>query len=278
MTSVDDLRTLIQAGRITPQSPLDSLKFVGPYLYRRLQQNNMNTVAQLVQYAGTLTLAQLRNFLTHVTENRHANQCAPLRPQRRGVPRGRARGRDQGRIGPVSAPPAPVAAVGVQTRSMARAAAAAAARGRGGGEPARGRGADAAVPAAAHVLAPRGGERYHVRDVNRAGFNTLRNLLHAARLEWPHQYQHAARLPREHGNRDVAAALCSCKATQAACAAAPEECAWRTSGGQSLCVPMTRNAGFEGIDGFSGQRRRPHLRNDNLQFVAGWRVPDPYRG
>jgi len=102
----------------------------------------------------------------------------------------------------------------------------------------------------------------------------LRNLLVASRHEW-NQFRHAARIPREHDVRDAAAALCSCVSNQQACAA-QQGCQWATQNQQSLCIPTTRNPGFEGLDGFSGQRKRAYLRNQGLRFVRGWRVPDPY--
>lgn len=223
MSSVQELRNAMQAGTIVPQTSLEDIKFIGRYIFGKLRAQNLLTAQQLIQHTANMNLNQVKDFLTRVAQNRHANQCAP---------------------------------VGGRNRRRARA------------------GLGAAQPAAPAPAAQQQQQQYHVREVNRSGFNTLRNLLVAARHEW-NQFQHAARIPREHNVRDAPTALCSCVSSQQACAA-QQGCRWATQNQQSLCIPTTRNAGFEGLDGFSGQRKRAFLRNQGLQFVRGWRVPDPY--
>jgi hypothetical protein len=129
----------------------------------------------------------------------------------------------------------------------------------------------------------RGEGLYHIRDVNWAGFNTLINMLRAAREEWPNaprqrrvpRFVHAARLPREHVVRDRQTAHCGCLRDPATCRGT-RSCRWvmRQANGESLCVPMTQNPGFEGAGGYAGQKTKRHLPNPpRTQYVAGWRKP-----
>ena len=122
---------------------------------------------------------------------------------------------------------------------------------------------------------------YHVRDVNRLAYNTLVNLLAAARREWGLGYGPTL-LPDTHPSRSPAAALCGCLATQAQCATRPD-CRWAMEAGgagAALCVPRAANArGFEGVGARTGQRRDARLRTRGAQlgqqrYVQGWRVPD----
>lgn len=119
--------------------------------------------------------------------------------------------------------------------------------------------------------------KYHVRDVNKAGFITLRNLLQAAKKKWP-AMQHASRLPSVHVDRNRASALCGCFFSENDCEYF-RECKWEHQNEKTLCVPRnTRSHGFEGIKGAPGQRITDSNHAKILprqKFIRGWRVPEP---
>lgn len=137
------------------------------------------------------------------------------------------------------------------------------------------------------------GERYHVRDFSFVSFNSLRNLLAAARVANVGRFGHAARLPAEFQNkRDASTALCSCRQTQATCeAAGVANCRWRplaapVQGRAGVCQPVQRRrqrggrtigVAFPGIRrNEPGQRKsRANQQADaNQTFVGLWRVPE----
>lgn len=207
MSSEDMLRTQITQNQITPQTPIEKLKYIGPYLNGRLQAYGLHTVSDLIRdAAGRSSARGIEEHLTEIMRNQHANEC-----------------------------------VG------------------------------------------RGDDRYHIRDVNWAGYNTLINILRAAREEWPDRprrrgvphFVHAARLPREHVVRDRQTAHCGCLRDAETCQET-RNCRWvmRQSDGESLCVPTTQHPGFEGAGGYAGQKTKRHLPNPpQSQYVAGWRKP-----
>lgn len=146
--------------------------------------------------------------------------------------------------------------------------------------------------------APQGVNRsYHVRDFNYVAFNSLRNLLAAARQLNIGRQGHAARLPTEFdAKRDASTGECSCRLTRAACnRAGAASCQWQAlPAGQQravvqnrsgFCKPVLRprqqqgrrvGAAFPGVRrNEPGQKRRRNQAADpNQQFVGVWRVPD----
>jgi len=145
--------------------------------------------------------------------------------------------------------------------------------------------------------APQGVNRqYHVRDFNFVAFNSLRNLLVAARQVGLGRQGHAARIPSQFDmKRDASTGECSCRLTRAACErAGSANCQWQAlRPGQraavqnrpGFCKPVMRRrqrrnrpvgGAFPGIRrNEPGQKRRRNQAADaNQQFVGVWRVPD----
>lgn len=145
------------------------------------------------------------------------------------------------------------------------------------------------------------GTEYHVRDFNFVAFNSLRNLLEAARQLGIGRQGHAARLPAEFtAVRDASTGECSCRQTRAACqragaGAGAATCRWRplppgaqraaVQGRPGACEPVQRvrrrrgrdeGVAFPGIrNNEPGQKRRRGQAPDaGQQFVGSWRVPD----
>jgi len=158
---------------------------------------------------------------------------------------------------------------------------------RASGVPARGRGRAANAP----------GRAYQVRDFNFVAFNSLRNLLEAARQLGLGRQGHAARLPAEFTSvRDASTGECSCRQTRAACQqAGAATCRWTAlpagpqralvQGRPGVCEPVLRvrrrrgrdeGVAFPGIrNNEPGQkRRRGQAADAGQQFIGLWRVPE----
>lgn len=143
--------------------------------------------------------------------------------------------------------------------------------------------------------APVGQTQYHIRDFNFVAFNSLRNLLEAARRLGLGRGAHAARLPAQiTGQRDEATAGCSCRQTQGTCNLGGA-CRWRplargaarapVQGRAGFCEPVQRirrrrgrdeGVAFPGIrrDEPGQKKRRGQAADPGQQFVGNWRVPD----
>ncbi len=142
--------------------------------------------------------------------------------------------------------------------------------------------------------APVGQTQYHVRDFNFLAFNSLRNMLEAARRIRIGRGGHAARLPGQiTGQRDEATAGCSCRQTQGQCNLGGA-CRWRplqrgqrapVQGRAGFCEPIQRvrrrrgrdeGVAFPGIqrDEPGQKRRRGQAADPGQTFVGNWRVPD----
>lgn len=145
----------------------------------------------------------------------------------------------------------------------------------------------------AHGAAP-GQTQYHIRDFNFVAFNSLRNMLEAARQIRIGRSGHAARLPGQiTGQRDEATAGCSCRQTQGMCNLGGA-CRWRAlpvgqrapvQGRAGFCEPIQRvrrrrgrdeGVAFPGVrrDEPGQKRRRGQAPDAGQQFVGSWRVPD----
>ena len=140
-----------------------------------------------------------------------------------------------------------------------------------------------------------GQTRYHIRDFNFVAFNSLRNMLEAARQLRIGRRGHAARLPSPiTAERDEATAGCSCRETAGTCALGGV-CRWRplargaarapVQGRAGFCEPIQRvrrrrgrdiGVAFPGIqrDEPGQKRRRGQAADPGQQFVGSWRVPD----
>jgi len=147
-------------------------------------------------------------------------------------------------------------------------------------------------------VARRGRPRsYQVRDFNFVAFNSLRNMLEAARQIRLGRQGHAARLPAEiTGVRDASTGECGCRQTRASCTAAgAATCRWHpipagaqrapVQGRPGVCEPVQRvrrrrgrdeGVAFPGIrrDEPGQKRRRNQPPDAGQQFVRQWRVPD----
>lgn len=141
------------------------------------------------------------------------------------------------------------------------------------------------------------GRAYQVRDFNFVAFNSLRNLLEAARQIGLGRQGHAARLPAEFTSvRDASTGECSCRQTRATCQqAGAATCRWTAvpagpqravvQGRPGVCEPILRvrrrrnrdeGIAFPGIrSNEPGQkRRRGQAADAGQQFVGVWRVPE----
>ena len=145
------------------------------------------------------------------------------------------------------------------------------------------------------------GARYHVRDFNFVAFNSLRNVLEAARQLGLGRIGHAAALPSEFDAiRDASTASCSCYQTQRACqaggAAGAATCRWTAlpagpqraavQGRPGVCNPVSQRrirhgqvigAAFPGLRrNEPGQKKRAvnQAADANQTFIGLWRVPD----
>jgi hypothetical protein len=148
----------------------------------------------------------------------------------------------------------------------------------------------------------RGAKQYHVRDFSFVAFNSLVNVLKAARQLGLGAHGHAARLPTELVDlRDASTAECSCRQTRAAClAAGAASCNWKdlppaqraaVQNRPGVCQPAQRvrrqqpqaangarsiGVAFPGIRANEpGQKRRRNQPAEPGQtFIGLWRVPD----
>lgn len=116
--------------------------------------------------------------------------------------------------------------------------------------------------------------QYHVRDVNLKAYNTLRNLLAAARQHWAVFRLIPRNLRAAHVQRDAGTAICSCVTQAADCQQLEQqgECLWRNN----RCFPRPRssNVAFRGVGTFAGQHDSQGARAPNTRYQRRYRVPD----
>jgi len=116
--------------------------------------------------------------------------------------------------------------------------------------------------------------QYHVREVNLRAYNTLRNLLAAARQHWAIFRGIPRNLRAAHVQRDAGTAICSCVTQAADCQQLEQrgECLWRNN----ACYPRprSRNVAFRGAGGFAGQHASQGPPPPGARFQRQYRVPD----
>ena len=133
-------------------------------------------------------------------------------------------------------------------------------------------------------------ESYHVRDVNRCAYESVLQLLRWARAQ-PAGFDFNAQgfrgrptlgaPPPNQRNPAEGARFCSCLATQADCNTPPNDglrlanphiaahCRWSVA--HNVCQPRG-GSGFEGVVGYSGQRRS-NANRQGMHYSGAWRDP-----
>lgn len=115
---------------------------------------------------------------------------------------------------------------------------------------------------------------YHVPVLNTRGYNTLRNLIDAARQHWAIFHRIPAQLPPVLTARDLGSQICSCITTRNQCRqlAQQQVCTWR----DRRCKPRetSRAAAFRGAADLAGQHTSQGRRVAGMRFRNRWRVPD----
>lgn len=123
---------------------------------------------------------------------------------------------------------------------------------------------------------------YHIRDFNKNGYLTLRNLLSAVKQHWARYANALPVAPRTLVDRNRATAVCSCITDANLCRALEQQrvCQWRGIGRGAArverCIPRRAGAApaFEGQDSLAGQRAEQGAPPPGARFHSNWRVPD----